>query len=927
MRSHFTRLAVPVLMTALLVFTAGLAPSLAAVPAKSATQRPADQAVGSVFINEFVASNLGGLQDEDGDYSDWIELYNPGAAPISLVAWSISDNPDNPGKWAFPDRTLPANGYLVVFASGKNRAPPAGQLHTNFRLSAAGEYLGLFNNSTPRQMVDQFSPQFPVQYSDISYGRYNTPGVYRYFSRPTPGAINDFASAYLGVVAGANFQYPRGYYDNTGFNVALQTSTSGASIRHTRTGYAPTATSGTLYTGPVSIYDSMPLRAIAYKTGYRPSQVDTHSYILPPLVILQPADPSGFPLTWGWYDGQQVAADYEMDPAVVGDPRYAGTMRQDLRSLPAISIAASRVDLFDEWDGIYSNPMQTGVEWERPASVELIYPDGSTGFQVNAGLRIHGNATRRPSMTPKHSLRLHFRSEYGAAELAYPLFPDTAVDSFEVVVLRAMLEDTWLYDGHALYVRDQWMRDTQLAMQQPAAHGRFVHVYLDGLYWGIYNLMERLDDHFAAAYFGGSEADYDIVVPAGPGYVAANAGDTAAWNAMLAIAEAGLASPAQYAAIQQYLDLPNLIDYMITHIYAATGGDWLQQNWTAIRQRQAGAGFQFFCWDNEGVLHSVNADLTAVGSDRPNTPAYLYYRLRDNPEFRLLFADRVQRHFFNGGALYVDPAYPQWDPLHPERNQPAARFVQRADEVDRAVVPESARWGDGALNSTATYTRDSHWVIERNWVLNTLLPQRSAVVLQQLRNAGLYPTVVAPAFSQHGGSVPAGFLLSMAAPAGTSTSPPTALTRAALALAQSPPAPQPTPPPLRCPAVSLRSRRARLTAASGAPSTRLPSRPRRTGTPSSSLRSCTTPWAAATTSSWNSRTSAPGTLNWPACRSGRWRGLHLPGFTLGPGQFAVLVNNTVSSPPLPRRLCGRGIRPRPGQRRRHRSPCSTPWAA
>lgn len=767
MNKHTANSAVSLAVSALLILATALTPPpTTAEPDGNRGVRSAAQVPGSVVINEFVASNQDGLQDEDGDFSDWIELFNPGAAGISLAGWSLSDDPVDPGKWLFPAVTLPANGYLVIFASDKNRAQPPNPLHTNFRLSAAGEYLGLFDGGSPRQAIDQFSPQFPAQYGDISYGRHNTPGEYRYFSHPTPGALNDFASAYVGVAADVSFQYPRGYYDSGAFTVALQTSTPSAAIRHSRTGYAPSASSGTLYTAPVSIYDSMPLRAIASRTGYLSSSVGTHSYVMPSLIVEQPAAPAGFPTTWGTFNSLPVAADYEMDQAVVDDPRYAGTIRQDLRSLPAISIAASRVDLFDEWQGIYTNPTQRGDEWERPASVEMILPDGSTGFQADVGLRIHGNATRQPDVTPKHSLRIHLRDVYGAPELNYPLFPDTDIDAFEVVVLRAMFEDTWLYNGHGLYIRDQWMRDTQLAMDQPAAHGRFVHVYLDGLYWGVYNLLERLDDHFAASYFGGVEADYDIVVPAGPGYVTANTGDTAAWNAMIAIAEAGLATPSQYAALQQYVDITNLIDYMITHIYAATGGDWLLQNWTVIRKRATGAGFQFFCWDNEGVLSSVNADLTNVGADRPNTPAYLYYRLRDNAEFRLQFADQVHRHFFNGGALYVDPANPQWDPAHPERNRPAARLVQRANEVYQAMVPEAARWGDGALASTATYTRDSNWVPERNWMLNTLMPQRSAIVLQQLRTAGLYPTVAAPAFNQHGGSVPAGFQLAMAAPAG-----------------------------------------------------------------------------------------------------------------------------------------------------------------
>lgn len=243
MISYRVRRIASLVLAVLLLLATGSTQGLGASSDDARLLRPAHRAAGSVVINEFVASNQSGLQDEDGDYSDWIELYNPTGASVNLAGWSLTDAADNPGKWVFPAVTLPANGYLVVFASDKNRTPPAGQLHTNFRLSASGEYLGLYDNSTPRQVVDEFSPQFPTQYSDISYGLYTTPDTYRYFSYPTPGAINDFASAYLGVVEDVTFQVPRGYYDNS-FTVTLQSSTPGASIRYSRTGFAPSPTTG-----------------------------------------------------------------------------------------------------------------------------------------------------------------------------------------------------------------------------------------------------------------------------------------------------------------------------------------------------------------------------------------------------------------------------------------------------------------------------------------------------------------------------------------------------------------------------------------------------------------------------------------------------------------------------------------------------------
>ena len=755
------------LITALLQGTFFVPPPVSSAPNRPGALVSSESIVtASVVINEFVASNQGGLQDEDGDTSDWIELYNFGSTSVDLAGWSLTDDPASPSKWVFPAVTLPGLSYRVVFASNKDRRPttPGAQLHTNFKLDAAGEYLALFDAA--QQPASAFAPQFPSQYVDISYGRYGTAGELRFFAHPTPGAANDNSSAYLGVVDDVQFSLPRGYYDDESLQVALQTATSGATIRYTRNGTAPSSSTGSVYTGPVNIYDTMPLRALAYKSGYLPSPVGTFSYIMPGRVITQPANPSGYPTTWGTFGGVPIIADYEMDPQVVNDPHYLPTIRDDLKSLPALVITTDRTGLFGEYTGIYANPLQTGMEWERPVSVELINPDSSTAFQIDAGVRIHGSYTRRPDVTPKHSLRLHFRDEYGTSALNYPLFSDTQVDSFQVVVLRAMFEDAWVNGSRALYLRDQWLADTQNAMGNLGFHGRYVQVYLNGLYWGMYNFVERLDDHFAAAYFGGHEEDFDLIEGGGPGMVVASYGDVQAWNTMMDIAETNLADPAQYAAIQQYLDIPNLIDYMLIHIYAGTAGDWIDRNWTAIRKREPGAPFTFFCWDNEGTLDTLHLDNTGLGPDAPNTPAYLFWRLQANAEYRMLLADRVQRHFFNGGVFYVDPSNPAWDPAHPERNRPAARFVSRSEEIEHALVTESARWGDW-LVPASPFTRDGHWMAQRNWIVNTLFPQRSGIVLQQLRDASLYPLVDAPTFNQHGGSVPPGFQLAISAPAGT----------------------------------------------------------------------------------------------------------------------------------------------------------------
>src|SRR2546426_1037621 len=186
------------------------------------------------------------------------------------------------------------------------------------------------------------------------------------------------------------------------------------------------------------------------------SNVDTESYIFVSDVIHQAtngAAPQGWPSSWG---GNTV--DYGMDPDVVNSPTYSGEMAADLKSIPTFSIVTDFPNLFDPATGIYANPRQDGIAWERPASIELIYPDGTKGFHINAGLRIRGGFSRDPS-NPKHAFRFFFRQEYGASKLNYPVFAKqggvTAFDSFD---LRTFENYSWSFQGDYRFIalRDQW---------------------------------------------------------------------------------------------------------------------------------------------------------------------------------------------------------------------------------------------------------------------------------------------------------------------------------------------------------------------------------------------------------------------------------------------------------------------------------------
>lgn len=604
-----------------------------------------------------------------------------------------------------------------------------------------------------------------------------------YLQTPTPGARNN-TDGYPGIVADTKFSVDRGFYDAP-ISVMITSATAGAEIRYTIDGSLPTATHGAICAGPLVISNTTVLQAAAFKAGWVPSDVDTHTYVFVDDVVAQ--SPTGLPPS-GWpssplFSGQVM--QYGMDPSIVTNAAYSGLIRDTLKSIPTFSLVMEPADLFGA-QGIYANPGNDGRAWERPGSVEYIRPDDKDGFQVNAGVRIRGGQSRYVT-NPKHAFRLFFRAEYGDAALDYPLFKDSPVNRFQLLDLRMDQNDSWSFIGdccgsadNAIYLRDLFNRDTQSDMGQPSTHSDFCHLYLNGQYWGLANTQERPEADFAASYFGGSAADYDVIkIYWGPFTVYATDGDMTGWTELYSLIKAGVSTEAAYQrllgnnpdgtrnpAYPIYLDADNLIDFMLVIIYGGNLDAAISyyasrpNNWYAIRPRDGRAGFRFFVHDAELTLLDVNANRTSppvnVGdaSVLDSSPEWMWHRLLTNPTFRLRAADRIQKHFFNDGALTTAAA--------------KTRFLARKAEIDLAIIAESARWGDA--RRSAPYTRNVEWLNKVNQIAvnsGCYLDLRSSIVLNQLTAVGVYPTLAAPTFSQFGGTVPTGSVLTITAPAGT----------------------------------------------------------------------------------------------------------------------------------------------------------------
>ena len=489
-------------------------------------------------------------------------------------------------------------------------------------------------------------------------------------------------------------------------------------IYYTLDGSLPTLETGTAYSGPITIAGTpergvMILRAASFVNGFVATPTVTHSFVFPQHVIRQPANPEGFPAKWGG-DGITRDADYGMDPNVLVDTVAA---HDGLRALPTLTLVIDARDVFGPESGIYMFPQQDRTTRERPAFAELIFPDGSDGFAVQSGVRIQGATSTYQWQSAKLSFRLAFKSKYGNPKLNFRVFPDSDVTAFDTLILDAHHSDTWIHRHEsqrrrAQYIRDTYTSDLQRAVGGLAPHSRFVHLYLNGLYWGVYDVHERPDDAFASAYMGGTKNEYDVLRHGEGNSPTLVAGDRRAWDTMIDIANGGLADPSSYRAVQRYLDVDDFIAYMLVNFYAGNE-DWPNNNWYTARRRIKDARFRFFSWDAEYVLRGKH-DRTGV--EGPEGPGMLYQALLASTDFRAALLARGTVLLGNDGILGPENV--------------TNLYRRRLAEIDTAIILESARWGDNR-RTDAPYTR-KEWLTERNWLLKHFFPTRSQRVLSQL---------------------------------------------------------------------------------------------------------------------------------------------------------------------------------------------------
>ena len=603
-----------------------------------------------------------------------------------------------------------------------------------------------------------------------------TNGPLRFFSTPTPGSLNTTPPVDGFLWDEILFSHPHGFYEAS-FQLEIDTVTAGTVVRYTLDGSEPTESHGVMYQGAITVSGSTIIRARAFRDGYEPSHVATATYLFLEDVLQQSPTgqaPAGFPGS-RQINGQTL--DYGMDPDIVNHPTWGPQLRDALRKVPSMSLVMDIDDLLSAERGIYTNASRRGRGWERPASLELLEPDGTEGFQVNAGVRIRGGFSRSSS-NPKHAFRFFFRDEYGPGMFTYPLFGDEGVSTFDGFDLRTTQNYSWAFRGDAAntFLRDVFARDVQREMGQPYTRSRYYHLYINGQYWGLYQTQERAEASFAASYLGGDPEDYDVVKSTGSvgGYQnEATDGNLDAYGRLASYfyQPGGLsdANSADYweaqgmnpdgtrnLAYERLLDVDNLIDYVIGTYYQGERDAPVSRfvpervnNYFGIYNRENPDGFKFFEHDSEHTLdqgwENLVAAVTSSGREfRYFNPLWMHEQLAEvNSQYRLRFADRVYRHFYHDGPLAPDHA--------------RALLQSRIAEFDLAMVAESARWGDARRSPPRDFD-DWRRAVDR--VLE-FVTDRNDIVLQQLRDQGWYPSPDPPQFTvggelQHGGTVLAG---------------------------------------------------------------------------------------------------------------------------------------------------------------------------
>jgi len=512
---------------------------------------------GDLIISEVLNANYSTLRQPDLSYPDWIEIRNRSANAINLSGYGLSKNAKNPAKWTFPDITLGAGEHIVVLASGKNVTDTQKKnLETNFALSGEGESLFLF--SPEGELIDKL--QFGRGHRDVSVGRDDT-GTLAYYANPSPGAANTGGAR--GYAAEPIFTVASGVYTSAQ-SVSIEVPV-GCTVRYTVDGSVPTESS-TLYSGAISVSNNTVLRARSFSSGLQASDVATASYFIQSGAETMESHATDFAIV-----SIAIEPDYMFGPVngiYVAGQRFSekSEIETDASSF-TIDVSARDTNLwayanFNAQHITHPDPM--GLEWERPMHMDLIDENGVLEYEEDAMIRIFGAYSRYEQ---QKGLAIVTRSGYGTTALNNKFFENRDYTSYQSLTLRPSAMDWKMSKIRDILI--QGLLEEHGSILPTQAYRRAI-VYVNGRYWGIYNIREKVNKHFLAARYNIDPESIDILVGNGTTEAAQISGTNAYLEYKKLIdwvAANDLTDPSNYAYIQTQVDIENFAEYCAMEVF------------------------------------------------------------------------------------------------------------------------------------------------------------------------------------------------------------------------------------------------------------------------------------------------------------------------------------------------------------------------
>jgi hypothetical protein len=588
-----------------------------------------------LYINEVCPGNADLVFDEFGADPDWIEIYNASPVDVDLTGYFLTDDPLDLFKWEFPGGTISANGFLKVFASGNDLISTF--LHTNFTLAKSGETVIL---TTPGGSVVDFA-QYPEMQVNHSYGRSpDGTGSLFIFSQITPGTSNT-ATPWPGYSAAPSFSLPAGFYSGL-VSVAISTD-SISEIRYTLDGSIPTVASP-VYITPIFVGVTTPLRARAFHPNLLPSLPATNTYFI-----------------------------------------------NDTSHLPVISISTDPENLWGD-SGIYvagtdtTTPPNYFQDWRIEVYLEYFAANQQQGFEQTFGCEIYGGGSRHE---PLKSLKIMAGEIYGSSVLNYQLFEDKPLTEFKRFGLRNGGDDfqkAHMRDAlvNKLMLNDP-TSDIDVTAYQPTV------VFLNGAYWGIHNMREKVDRYYLQYNHGISPDSVDLLqhrtaIPVD--------GDNLAFFATKDfIVGNDMAIQANFDQAAEMVDMNSYVDWIAVNAYFNNNG-WPQEDLKYWIGQPNGYKLRYVMVDIDQILmlnNSSPVERDLLGEEyvttNTNPHAKMTMKLWENPGFKTYFinryADLINTTFDTTSFLsYVDEVR---DNLLPEMGRHVSRWASTLNQWNSQI--------------------------------------------------------------------------------------------------------------------------------------------------------------------------------------------------------------------------------------------------